>query len=220
MLPSLSIVSGVEMPKIDAPLSRQQVVDYYQTRNAVRRPASIVTYFIQSENGGPIKIGKTKGSPYRRLKGIQTSHPEQLKLLGWIEEDCEENLHRHFSAIRIRGEWFSATTELLHYIDRHSVFTPSIYLCEEWHPVWSAMHMFGCRKGLSHNKVRKWIIDGCPSKSGGVVFLKTQLIANEFATNEAWVREFKDNALIHTCRTNGHLDRENCVACKWKGFRK
>ena len=64
-------------------------------------------YFIQSINGGPIKIGLAE-NPVQRLKSLQTGHPETLVLLTSIAggRDVESALHSSLSDVRIRGEWF------------------------------------------------------------------------------------------------------------------
>lgn len=76
------------------------------------------TYFIQAENGGPIKIGYTsKDNPEDRLRDLQTGNPNQLRLVAAIPSNIERDLHRKFSHIRIKGEWFESTDELLSFID-------------------------------------------------------------------------------------------------------
>jgi len=76
-------------------------------------------YFIQSEKGGPIKIGFSE-KPESRLNNLQTSHPDKLIILGCIKGDqsMERELHKRFSKYRIRqdGEWFNPGLELTAYI--------------------------------------------------------------------------------------------------------
>lgn len=71
-------------------------------------------YFIQSERGGPIKIGRAI-NPEQRLKQCQTGSPERLVLLAVISggRDLERSLHARFAASRLRGEWFKPTPELI-----------------------------------------------------------------------------------------------------------
>lgn len=75
-------------------------------------------YFIQGENGGPIKIGYTKDLK-SRLSSIQTGHPDILKLLACFpaNEKDEQKLHKKFDALRLRGEWFKPLQILLDEID-------------------------------------------------------------------------------------------------------
>lgn len=71
-------------------------------------------YFIQSEHGGEVKIGRADDVA-KRLVGLQTSRPDKLVLLaatpGTLQQERE--LHTAFSAHRVKGEWFSPTTELM-----------------------------------------------------------------------------------------------------------
>jgi hypothetical protein len=78
-------------------------------------------YFIQSGEGGPIKIGRTRYDPIRRLKGMQTGSHETLHLRRVIPspgEHGEKAIHALFATARIRGEWFWPTKEVLAFIER------------------------------------------------------------------------------------------------------
>lgn len=71
-------------------------------------------YAIESVAGGEIKLGITT-DPRRRLVGLQTGNPTDLLLLAaWRIDSPEEeaHLHRRFGHLRIRGEWFAASSEL------------------------------------------------------------------------------------------------------------
>jgi hypothetical protein len=76
-----------------------------------------VIYFIQSEDGGPVKIGRADDLA-RRLVGLQTSRPDKLVVLaaapGTLTD--ERLLHQRFSAVREKGEWFSPSAELMAYV--------------------------------------------------------------------------------------------------------
>jgi hypothetical protein len=75
-------------------------------------------YFVSYQDG-PIKIGRAINVK-KRLKGLQTSHPEKLHVLGVIrseiKSDTESALHAKFDHLRLRGEWFRRSDELLSYI--------------------------------------------------------------------------------------------------------
>lgn len=77
-------------------------------------------YFMQGENGGPIKIGQTSRKVSERLAAIQANCAVRLRILGiqvcWKPEVLERRLHARFDAARIWYEWFSPTDELLAYI--------------------------------------------------------------------------------------------------------
>ncbi len=80
-----------------------------------------VIYFIQSEHGGPIKIGRADDLA-KRLVGLQTSRPDELVVLvavpGTVSQERE--LHDRFAAFREKGEWFSPCPELMGLIKRVS----------------------------------------------------------------------------------------------------
>jgi len=73
-------------------------------------------YFIQAENGGPIKIG-TSTDPYRRLEDFQTGAAEKLRLLGMRPARPRESIiHSLFAVEHVRGEWFEPSRRLLLFI--------------------------------------------------------------------------------------------------------
>lgn len=67
------------------------------------------TYLIAAEGTHLVKIGIAK-DPMRRLKELQTGQPMDLQLLWSIAGDYERDLHVHFCAYRVRGEWFDLTS--------------------------------------------------------------------------------------------------------------
>jgi hypothetical protein len=71
-------------------------------------------YFIQSEAGGPIKIGLAD-DPGRRLHQIQFYSPVRLCIMAVIdgEAEVEAELHDRFAGSCSHGEWFHPTEELL-----------------------------------------------------------------------------------------------------------
>lgn len=71
-------------------------------------------YFIQSGERGPVKIGMASDIAVR-IRGLQTGHYETLRMVGSVDggRDVEASLHNHFRAVRVRGEWFRGTSELL-----------------------------------------------------------------------------------------------------------
>jgi hypothetical protein len=76
-------------------------------------------YFIQAENGGPVKIGRTKNSVAGRLMQLQTGHPYKLKIIWVFEENGiwnEASIHERFKHIRLEGEWFKPEEELFEFI--------------------------------------------------------------------------------------------------------
>lgn len=75
-------------------------------------------YFVQAGEHGPIKIGWTRGDPAARIASLQTGNPFRLILLvavpGSVED--EASLHLRFDRIRMTGEWFQPTSELVAFI--------------------------------------------------------------------------------------------------------
>jgi hypothetical protein len=70
-------------------------------------------YFIQAENG-PIKIGHSS-DPEGRLAILQQGNPYPLHLLAKIPQlFCEERaLHKKYASLRMAGEWFDPSDDLL-----------------------------------------------------------------------------------------------------------
>ena len=76
------------------------------------------TYFMQSEIGGPIKIGVSE-CPESRLDNIQTCFPYKIKLLLTLNGNIEAELHQKFERHCIRGEWFREDEEIYKFIKQH-----------------------------------------------------------------------------------------------------
>lgn len=81
-------------------------------------------YFIKSgEEPAAIKIGKS-ASVRERMTALQISTPYKLELLGQV--DCKDDLtaarvekqaHADLAAFRLSGEWFSASAEVIRYMN-------------------------------------------------------------------------------------------------------
>jgi len=80
-------------------------------------PASLI-YFVQSGNGGPIKIGVTTCLE-QRLAQLQKECHKPLHVLMTMRGDRsrEKALHQRFVGCRLGGEWFDPHEELLWYIE-------------------------------------------------------------------------------------------------------
>ncbi len=69
-------------------------------------------YFLRMGEDGPIKIGKAQ-DPSRRLFGLQTGNPIELKMILLVRNsELEPAFHEKFWDHRIRGEWFYPDVEL------------------------------------------------------------------------------------------------------------
>lgn len=86
------------------------------------------TYFVQSVDGGPIKIGYTSQHPESRLSNLQTGSPVPLRIIGLLPGNREREMHERFKRIRKHGEWFSADKSLLAFIAAEAESVCSEYL--------------------------------------------------------------------------------------------
>lgn len=95
--------------EIEASLAKLGVLkkEDEERKNRYAKKYKGYVYFIQGENGGAIKIGYSK-DPESRLKSLQTSYPDILKVLCLIPgtEKIEKKYHKKFENIRLNGEWF------------------------------------------------------------------------------------------------------------------
>jgi len=76
-------------------------------------------YFIQSEQGGPIKIGSASNVE-QRLESLQTAHAYPLKIIAVFPHaglKTEKMLHERFAKYRLNGEWFEWNLEIKEIID-------------------------------------------------------------------------------------------------------
>jgi len=80
-------------------------------------------YFIQANEGGPIKIGASR-DPHARLEAIQANCPFRLKILTMVFCDTpygawhlERKLHETFASGRLHGEWFRPCVRLVRYVE-------------------------------------------------------------------------------------------------------
>ena len=73
-------------------------------------------YLILNESNTKCKIGVSK-NPKLRLKQLQTGSSENLRIDIIINGDfcSEKELHKNFSTIREKGEWFIYTQEIQQY---------------------------------------------------------------------------------------------------------
>jgi len=77
-----------------------------------------MSYFMQMESGGPIKIGASR-DPYSRLVSLQTGLPEKLRIIGCCSEP-EKDLHLKFMEHRLNGEWFEPHESILKFVQTHT----------------------------------------------------------------------------------------------------
>lgn len=73
------------------------------------------TYFVR--RGDAIKIGHS-GNPKQRISDLQICFPEPLEVIAVIPNTIidEPTAHKKFAHLRLSGEWFQATPDLLDFI--------------------------------------------------------------------------------------------------------
>ena len=77
-------------------------------------------YFIQDLKTGLVKIGKSN-NPKLRLKTLQTGSSSELKVIKTIPGGIylEQIIHKYFSHLRKKGEWFILDSELRAFINNN-----------------------------------------------------------------------------------------------------
>jgi predicted GIY-YIG superfamily endonuclease len=73
----------------------------------MKKDINTYVYFILNENDGLVKIGYSK-SPLNRLKQLQTSNGNKLKLIYYVlgDKNVEYAMHLRFKDFKVSGEWF------------------------------------------------------------------------------------------------------------------
>jgi hypothetical protein len=81
------------------------------SRQVASRPSYV--YFIQAQEGGPVKIGWTY-NPVRRLKDLQSASPYKLVIRKLVPgtQRLEHYLHQRYESHRLEGEWFEAQLDM------------------------------------------------------------------------------------------------------------
>ena len=75
------------------------------------------TYIVEAIGTGTVKIGKAVDIN-KRLSGLQTGSPVELRVAASINEDIESDLHHKHAKARIRGEWFEITPDIVSLVNR------------------------------------------------------------------------------------------------------
>ena len=92
-------------------------------------------YIIQSESGH-YKIGKSTGDPSKRVRSLQTGSPFDLTLILKIKSsNChrlEADIHDRFASKRIRGEWFTLSTDDLIWLSLAHSADPDCVIDDSW----------------------------------------------------------------------------------------
>lgn len=72
-------------------------------------------YFIQAGDNGPVKIGFSRKDATERMEQLQAYHYEKLFLRRVMPglHLTERSVHQRFASLRLRGEWFTWSEEML-----------------------------------------------------------------------------------------------------------
>lgn len=110
---------------------------------------STFIYFIFDPRQKAVKIGKTD-RPLARLVELREQYGEQLTPLLWLirPSTFEPQLHRHFAAYHLNGEWFAYSDPIRQYIsDRLAELSvsneqalPRLLLEENRHRIVAELH--------------------------------------------------------------------------------
>ena len=137
-------ILSIELPCCRAKLSRV-LAGIYEAENALRHTVAEVfherqrrlasaendrqgrpkptVYFMQPAAGGAVKIGMSRDI-HSRLEVLQRQSPDKLRVLATMPQNSaytERLLHERFDHLRLHGEWFNGTEELLSFIRDHAV---------------------------------------------------------------------------------------------------
>lgn len=94
---------------------------------APRVRPNIHTYLITDAYGHG-KIGKSC-QPRLRFRDLQSGSPVKLTLYAVIPQDRETELHLLYRHLRLHGEWFQVTEELLAHFESYRIIPETHLLC-------------------------------------------------------------------------------------------
>jgi len=102
-------------PKALKVLGHSSIEEYQEAKAARGDPHGFV-YFIRA-GGGPVKIGFSTNVE-KRMVALQISSPHDLVLIAKVpgNKRLEKQIHKHFSHLALRGEWFEMDGELEEFI--------------------------------------------------------------------------------------------------------
>ena len=106
----------------DPPLTEEQILQarFHHLADISPHGVGPCVYFLQAQQGGPVKIGCTHDLA-RGLHTLSTGSPSPLRVLAIVAggtTDTEAELHASFTGARLQGEWFRPTEEVVEYITR------------------------------------------------------------------------------------------------------
>jgi hypothetical protein len=103
-------------------------------------------YFVAQRDA--VKIGFSV-YPDKRIGNIQTANSEPLEVLGYYrgEQEEEKRLHVQFAHLKIKGEWFRATPELM------SLVKAKIKTNGQHEELWTTRELRKIRDAHRHDKI-------------------------------------------------------------------
>ena len=112
LVSDLSILMKFKKDSVDY-VSRHFIdaVTNYIHQERTYTPPPYKTYIIIDNRNGLYKIGKSISPPHR--EGTLQSKVPELKLLYVIDANVESELHKKYHHLRIRGEYFELTENVL-----------------------------------------------------------------------------------------------------------
>jgi Meiotically up-regulated gene 113 len=101
---------------VDMPVELNPLVEPERASEVCpEKPQPVNTYFIYSPKLEAVKIGRSV-DPEKRLRAIKNGNPDELRLLGVLNDDREKEFHQRFAKYRTNGEWFSLGSRLLAFL--------------------------------------------------------------------------------------------------------
>ena len=92
-------------------------------------------YFVQASHTKLIKIGRTN-DVYKRIRSLRTVVPDNVKLLGCVQEQTytESSIHKMFATEREHGEWFRPSQRILKFIKEKAIVQDASETNKAWLP--------------------------------------------------------------------------------------
>lgn len=206
----------------------------------------MAVYFIRAGRKGPIKIGRAK-NPWRRLHQMRVGTHEELVLLAVQDgdQDTEADLHRRFSHLHLRGEWFWPKDDLQSYlatlppigpdkrkrVGRREPLPPALrhkVPADQAEVLWKNTTDYPTvKEALAHmvgwNQVSAWQRFGPRERSGPITSEQAKLLgargiaARRAKAKEARLPEWQAKA-IWLDTVNYPLSRDALKAMKWPSY--
>ena len=127
--PKIGLNEMTEKLRVDAMMARfkADALEKKYRSGIVDEPKQSYVYFVSAKaTNHPIKIGLTTDTS-GRFQTLKNAMPYELEILGYLpieDRSAERDLHKKFSHIRLRGEWFERTDDLMAFIATLPIIAP------------------------------------------------------------------------------------------------